>query len=75
MSIHYRVPLFLKTSMQYNAVLLRGEVVAFKSIKPGQPITLKPKPITKFKRSESLWRESEKIEAKKVEKKKCKNAL
>ena len=31
MSIHYRVPLFLKTSMQYNAVLLR-EVVAFKYI-------------------------------------------
>lgn len=38
----HRVPVLLKTARQFNCVVRRGDVVAIKSIKPGEKITVKP---------------------------------
>ena len=37
----HRVPVLLKTGRQFNCIVRRGDVVAIKSIKPGERITVK----------------------------------
>ena len=37
----HRVPVLLKTARQFNCIVRRGDVVAIKSIKPGERITVK----------------------------------
>lgn len=38
----HRVPVLVKTALQHNASLLRGELVATKAIRKGERIILKP---------------------------------
>ena len=38
----HRVPVLLKTARQFNAIIRRSDVIAIKSIKPGERITVKP---------------------------------
>ena len=38
----HRVPVLLKTARQFNAIIRRSDVIAIKSIKPGECITVKP---------------------------------
>ena len=38
----HRVPVLVKTALQYNTVLRRGHLVAVKNIKRGERITVRP---------------------------------
>lgn len=53
----HRVPVLLKTARQFNCIVRRGDVVAIKSIKPGEKITVKPIN-SKLKREDNVFGKS-----------------